>query len=351
MERMAPVAQWCSLVVASLILGFIFQYFNVPAALLLGPMIVGVVMGLFGATVRIPGVFFKIAQGVIGCMIAQALSPSILPPLLHDWFLVLMVLVCTLLASGLSGWLLVKFSDLPGPTGAWGSSPGGASAMVAMAGDFGADVRLVAFMQYLRVLFVATAAAIVSRLSLGDHATGAAAVEWFPALDWRFLVTPALALAGVWLAPKLRIPSGALLIPAVVGAFLHSTGTVLLEVPEWLLAIAYTLIGWSVGLRFTRPIFKLALRTLPQMVVSIIGLILLCGAMAWVLTKILHVDMLTAYLATSPGGLDTVAIIAAGSHVDISFIMAMQTLRLLTIIVTGPAMARFISRSATPTTS
>jgi membrane AbrB-like protein len=351
MERMAPAAQWCFLIVASLILGFIFQYFNVPAALLLGPMIVGVVMGLFGATVRIPPLCFKIAQGVIGCMIAQALSPSILPPLLHDWFLVLVVLICTLLASGLSGWLLVKFSNLPGPTGAWGSSPGGASAMVAMAGDFGADVRLVAFMQYLRVLFVATAAAFVARMSLGDQMTGAAAVEWFPSLDGDFLVTPALALVGVWLAPKLRIPSGALLIPAVAGAFLHSTGTVLLQVPEWLLAIAYTFIGWSVGLRFTRPIFKLALRTLPQMMASIIGLMLLCGAMAWVLTQILHVDMLTAYLATSPGGLDTVAIIAAGSHVDISFIMAMQTLRLLTIIVTGPAMARFISRSATPVTS
>ncbi|MEG3133184.1 AbrB family transcriptional regulator [Rouxiella sp. T17] len=348
---MAPRLQWCVLVVASLILGFVFQYFNVPAALLLGPMIVGVVMGIFGATVRIPGIFFKIAQGVIGCMIAQALSPSILPPLLHDWFLVLMVLVCTLLASGLSGWLLVKFSDLPGPTGAWGSSPGGASAMVAMAGDFGADVRLVAFMQYLRVLFVATAAAFVARMSLGDAVSGAASVVWFPPLDWRFLATPLLALAGVWLAPILRIPSGALLIPAIVGAFVHSTGTLELQVPEWLLALAYTFIGWSVGLRFTRPIFKLALRTLPQMIASIIGLMLLCGAMAWVITKVINVDLLTAYLATSPGGLDTVAIIAAGSHVDISFIMAMQTLRLLTIIVTGPAMARFISRSATPVSS
>jgi uncharacterized membrane protein AbrB (regulator of aidB expression) len=59
MERMAPAAQWCFLIVASLILGFIFQYFNVPAALLLGPMIVGVVMGLFGATVRIPPLCFK----------------------------------------------------------------------------------------------------------------------------------------------------------------------------------------------------------------------------------------------------------------------------------------------------
>jgi uncharacterized membrane protein AbrB (regulator of aidB expression) len=34
---------------------------------------------------------------------------------------------------------------------------------------------------------------------------------------------------------------------------------------------------------------------------------------------------LTAYLATSPGGMDSVAIIAAAAqHVDISFVMALQ---------------------------
>ena len=40
---------------------------------------------------------------------------------------------------------------LPGTTAVWGSSPGAATAMVLMAEAFGADARLVAFMQYLRV--------------------------------------------------------------------------------------------------------------------------------------------------------------------------------------------------------
>lgn len=111
------------------------------------------------------------------------------------------------------------------------------------------------------------------------------------------------------------------------------------------------MIGWSVGLRFTRAIFLLALRTLPQMVVSIVALMLFCGGLGWMLTQFLPVDLLTAYLATSPGGLDTVAIIAAGSRVDMTFVMAMQTLRLFTILLTGPAMARFISNHAQPVQS
>jgi hypothetical protein len=346
MEKFPRLFQWSILLLASLVLGFGLQTFHIPAALLLGPMIIGVAMGLLGASVRIPGYLFIAAQAVLGCMIAQSLSPAILTPLLNDWPLVLLVLIATLLASGISGWCLVRFSSLPGPTGAWGSSPGGASAM---AGDFGADVRLVAFMQYLRVLFVATAAAMVARIGLGDEAGhGNAALEWFPSLDWRFPATLGVAIVGAWFGPRLRIPSGALLLPMIIGAALHSSGTMALQVPEWLLALAYTLIGWSVGLRFTRPIFLLALRTLPQMVVSIVALMLFCGLLAWMLTHFLPVDLMTAYLATSPGGLDTVAIIAAGSRVDMSFVMAMQTLRLFTILLTGPAMARFISNHATP---
>lgn len=347
MKHLPLTAQWAMLLFCSLAVGFTLEYFHFPAALLIGPMLVGVVMALSGATIHISPHIFIGCQSVLGCMIALTLSPTIFHVLLSDWPLVLVVVVMTLLASGLSGWLLVRFSSLPGPTGAWGSSPGGASAMVAMAGEFGADVRLVAFMQYLRVLFVAAAAALVAHISMADQGAPAA-ILWFPALDYRFAATVFVAATGAWLGRKLHIPAGALLIPMLAGATLQVTGTLSIQVPQWLLALAYAFIGWTVGLRFTPAIVMLALKTLPQMVASILGLILLCGLMAWGLTLLLPVDLLTAYLATSPGGLDTMAIIAAGSHADIGFVMALQSLRLFSILLLGPTMARFISRHAVP---
>ena len=57
-------------------------------------------------------------------------------------------------------------------------------------------------------------------------------------------------------------------------------------------------------------------------------------------------DQLTAYLATSPGGLDTIAIIAVGSTADVPFVLAMQTLRLILVVVTGPPLARLIARAS-----
>ena len=107
--------------------------------------------------------------------------------------------------------------------------------------------------------------------------------------------------------------------------------------------ISSAIIGWQIGLGFDKQIFLMALRPLPQILLSIFSLMAICAAMAWGLAHYMQIDFLTAYLATSPGGVDSVAVIAAGSHADMALIMAMQTLRLFSILLTGPAVARFIS--------
>lgn len=339
--------QWMKLLGLSAGLSGVLFGLHLPAALLLGPMIAGITLSLRGANIRVPRPFFIAAQAIIGCMIARTLTPSIFSVLIGHWPLVLLILFSTLAVSALTGWLLVRYSALPGATGAWGSSPGGASAMVVMAQEYGADVRLVALMQYLRVLFVAGAAALVVRFALGGDAQALTQqFVWFPPLTWQLPWTLLLTMVAGWLGLRMRFPSGAMLFPMLAGAVVQGEGWWMLELPEWLLALAYAAIGWSVGLKFNKEIFLLALKTLPQIIASIIGLIVVCALLALGVTQVLPLDFMTAYLATSPGGLDTVAIIAAGTRADMSFIMAMQTLRLFTILLTGPMMARFISRYA-----
>jgi uncharacterized membrane protein AbrB (regulator of aidB expression) len=55
-------------------------------------------------------------------------------------------------------------------------------------------------------------------------------------------------------------------------------------------------------------------------------------------------DPLTAYLATSPGGADSVAIIAASSPVDVPFVMAMQVARFILVMLAGPFLAKRVAR-------
>jgi membrane AbrB-like protein len=152
-------------------------------------------------------------------------------------------------------------------------------------------------------------------------------------------------LGGIVIARLARIPSGAMLVPMVLGMTLQSNHLLRIDLPEWLLSMAYAVMGWRIGLGFTRQVLKHAFRALPQIMLSIVLLVGFCGGLAWLLVQHFHLDPLTAYLATSPGGMDSIAIIAASSHnVDLEFVMALQTVRLFLVIFLGPALARIIAR-------
>ena len=275
MASRRAIGHWLILLLLSVLFSSLLLRIHLPAALLLGPLIAGLILSLRGVKLSIPRPCYLAAQAIVGCMIARAINPSVFGVLFNNWALVLAILLTTLAISGLTGWLLVRYSALPGATGAWGSSPGGASAMVVMAQEYGADVRLVALMQYLRVLFVVGAAALVVRYALGNEAQEMTQdIVWFPSLTLNFPFTLLLTAVACWLGMRLRIPSGAMLLPMLLGALAQGGGWLMLELPEWLLAMAYAVLGWTVGLQFNKAIFLLALKTLPQIIASIIGLIL-----------------------------------------------------------------------------
>lgn len=341
------VGQWAILIAASAALSGLLGLARLPAALLLGPMLAGIACGVAGFRPRVPRPVFQGAQAVLGLLVGHAITGSIVATVVANGPLMVLVVLVTVAAGALVGWVLTRMRVLPGTTAAWGSSPGAAAAMTAMAEAHGADARYVAFMQYTRMACVALAATLVARLWAEPGPAPAAppdlgALVAIP----EFLASLVIGAAGVALGLWLRLPSGALIGPMVLGAVLHATGVVAFALPSWLLVLAYAGIGWYVGLRFTRETVRASLRALPAILAATFAMIALCGLWAWLLTRILAIDPLTAYLATSPGGLDTVAIIALGTGADLSFILAAQVLRLFVVLLTGPLIARLIARGA-----
>jgi membrane AbrB-like protein len=306
-------------------------------------MAAAVLLAAARAELEVPAWPYRLAQGFIGLMIARAITPAILREMVEHWPMFLLSICGVLVFSNGLGALLARWQVLPGSTAVWGSAPGAATAMALMAEAYGGDVRLVAFMQYLRVVVVALIASIVARVVASGHA--GAAVQ--PALlVGPVLLTCALACGGVVLGSLAKVPAGPLIVPMVLGLVLSNLGLITIALPPWLLACCYVLVGWSIGLRFTRDILAYAGRAFPRVLASILALVSFCGALGFALHWIAGVDPLTAYLATSPGGADSVAIIAASSKVDLPFVMAMQTGRFVLVLLLGPSLARTIARWA-----
>lgn len=339
------LGQWAVLLCLSAVLAALLHLAGLPAALMLGPMIAAILAATCGGAMRVARLPYYASQTVIGLQIARAITPEIIGTFVEDWPLFLGVVLSTVLVCSLIGWAVSRLRIIPGTTAVWGLSPGAANAMVLMSEAHGADARLVGFMQYLRVVFVVLAASVVARTMFGlPGAATVRAVSWFaPIHALPFAQTLAIALVGGILARVCRIPAGGMLVPMLLGAALHGAGLVEIELPQWLLASSYAFLGWRIGLGFTRPLLVHALRVLPQTILAILAVIVFCGAVAGVLVRSLGIDPLTAYLATSPGGIDSIAIIAASSEVDVSFVMALQAVRLVVVILAGPAISRFIA--------
>lgn len=330
---------------------------HLPAAVLVACMAVAISLATGGVRLALPRSAFMLAQAILGCLMARSLNLPTLRALAQNWPVFVGATLLIVLASAALGWVITRRGLLPGSTAVWGLAPGAASAMVVMCERWGADMRLVAFMQYTRVVTVTVLAALVARAAgvVGQDApaTPGWLAWWLPAQAPGWGVadlwgTLGLVALGVAVARRWGLPGSAMVLPLVLATALQAAGLGVVALPPLALNLAYALIGWSVGLRYTPAIWHHALRLLPVLLAAIVLLIAVGLGSAWWLVAHAGLDPLTAYLATSPGGADSVAVIAATSAVQTGFVMSMQVGRFLLVLLIGPPLTRWVAQRAAP---
>jgi membrane AbrB-like protein len=332
-ENLSLTLQWMFFVCAALLVTWMLELARFPSAILLGPMLVGVVFGVRGSSIRLNKRLFQFAQGIAGCLIAQNLTSEILHHALSIWPAVLISASLTLLSAGLVGFLFSRLTVVTDREAIWGFLPGMAGTIIAMAHERGVDARIVAVIQVVRLVAVILAMSLLSRLMVDGPASikGSEGV-WLP-----LLTTLGVALTGPIASRFLPyISAAATMVPMILGATLQASGLVDFHVPYWLLLVSYLLIGADVGLKFTPTILRDVLHFILPLGVAVVCLLVACGAIGAFLAWLLSVDMLTAILATVPGSIDSVAIIAINSGADVSFVITIQVVRLFAVLLIGP---------------
>ena len=343
-RRNQPLHWAYLLMLSAVIVGFL-EYFHAPAALLLGPMIAAILLVITGHNMSLPTVPFRLSQSTIGIMMAAHLPLSTFSDVASDWPVFLFGTLSTLVASGVVGVALTKSKLLPGTTAIWGASPGAAGVMTIMSEGYGADMRLVAVMQYTRVAFCALAAMVTAGF-LSDADVAAHEAQWWLVPSWMgFGQTVAFVVLAYFVALFIRISGSFLLVPLALGFIASALGWIHFVLPEWFLALAFALLGWAIGFRFTPAVVRHALHVFPYIVLSIVFMLVINFIVALMLVAWIDIDFLSAFLGTSPGGADSVAIIAANIPVDTGFVMTMQICRFLMVMVAGLMLAQWLSNS------
>jgi uncharacterized protein len=338
--------RWAGLAAATLAVSLAFDAISLPSPFLFGALLVGLALALIRpGALDIPDPLFTAAQALVGVALGAYLKSSSLSALGEDWLPVTLVSAATLAVSIGTGLFMARVTELDRPTAALGMVAGGASGIVTMARDLGGDDRLVAFMQYLRVLVVVLLTPILVAVAFpsASDGGGTAGVTGLPligdARDW--LVTVGLAIAGYGASRLVRLPAGALLGPMVLaGAVTLSAPDGWFVVPAAIQDACFAVIGLQVGLRFTAQTVRQTGRLLVPVLASVAVLLLACFGLAVILDATTSVSLLDAYLATTPGGLYAVLAAAVGAGANTTFIVAVQGLRVVVMVLLAPLAVR-----------
>jgi membrane AbrB-like protein len=340
------VGAWSRLAALVAVASGVLVVARVPSALLFGGLLGALVHALLpGRPLEAPRWVSLVGQGIVGTIVGASVDARTFADLGSSWPVVVAVSAGTLVVSVLAGQLLRLHRGVTPVTAAFASIAGGASGITALSRDLGADDRVVTVLQYLRVLVVLLSLPVV--VGLVFDARSGTGEEAFVLGGWRDLTFCVLAVgSGLLLGRVAHLPSPAILGPVVTAAVLGSLpGFEDALVPTWVAGVGYVAIGVQVGLRFTLESLRSIARMLPTAAVSIALTIAACAGLGLALAAATGAGRLDAYLATTPGGLYAVLATSTATGGDVTFVTAVQMLRLLLVLLLAPVLARLLRRT------
>jgi uncharacterized protein len=336
------------LLALSVAAGLVLAALGLPAAFLTGPLLVAAYFGVtHRPVIRFPLFIYRLAQSVIGVMLSFSITAQSLQTIAANWIPVFVLVLAMLVLTTVIGVVLRRFASLAPGTALLGTLPGGAGEMIAMSDSLGADVRLVTVMQYGRLLAILASISLVGHFvgaSFGSGQSATRAAAALPIEPLHYLISAIIALVGAGVGTRFRIPAGTMIIPAVLAALFGIVGVPAAPWPPFVLGGAYLILGLQIGSNFDAAVVE-RLKRLGLLV--FLGNVFLLGVSALLaagLMPLLKIDLLSAYLAATPGGLDSVAAMATDTKADAALILAVHSLRLISVLVVGPFLVQFVGR-------
>jgi uncharacterized protein len=323
--RMPPWPATVSLA-AAILVGFAASQLRVPLAWVLGPLLATAICSVFGAPIFAPTQGRRFGQAVVGTSVGLYVTADALGTIAYWLPAIVATALTAMLCAALLSVPLARAGRIDQKTAFFSLTPGGLSEMANVGIQAGAQPEPIALSQALRVaLLVCLMPPLIVALGIdGEMISNGANLR----LSWaESSVALLCGIAGVMLARFLRF-NNPWTVGAIIGAAaLSVTGFVSGRVPGILMAFGQFLIGISIGARFRRE----SLARLPRLFLMSAAFIVLLTAIlfgyAAVLSAMTGLDLASAALGSSPGGMAEMALTAQVLHLNVTLVTAFHVVR------------------------
>lgn len=331
------------LVTVGIIGGFLASLLHMPMPWLTGSLLLSTATVRFlPASVpdgyRFPNGFRNIFIAIIGMVIGLQVHPDLFRQIPVIAMSLAALTVFVPLIMGLNYLLFTRVAGYDPATAFFSGAPGGLVEAIAFGEESGADARILALQQFLRITVVITLVPFAMSWYEG-HPVGSAAglSNQLPSSELSLWATLAIlvpvAALGQWLGIRLRMPAGHLLGPLIAAAVLNFLPIPSLAMPIWTLVAAQVVIGASLGSRFhelsgrqlTRGVWLALLSTALMLGVGL-GFAAALNAMGG-----LPIDVLL--VAYAPGGVTEMGLIAISLATSPALVIAHHVYRIIINVV------------------
>ena len=316
------------------------DYFNIPLAWMLGPMIITSIAALSGLKVKMPKLALSGILIVLGLHIGNYIDQNLFNQMINwIWTSVIMfvyIIVCILVVSK----YLQRYSGYGQKASIFSAAPGALGPLMILAENEKTDLSQVATSHLIRLIIIIT---VIPFIIVNNVITETFILDEFNYMaqnHFNLIILIIASLIFIFIFDKIKIPAALLSGTLFASGVLQITDIASYKLPDASINFCLLVLGASVGCRFAEKTIKEIANNSFHGLVATMILVLLGLLAAYVATFFVDTNFLTLILSFSPGGIYEVAVIAIAYNLEPDFVAFHHIIRLLMILFTAPVILK-----------
>ena len=322
----------------------IAEYFNVPLAWFLGPMMITSLASLMGLKIKMPKLMLSLILILLGLYIGNYIDKNLFSQI-HQWAWTSLIMFIYIIVSVLvvSKYLQV-FSKYEKKTSIFSAAPGALGPLMILAEDEKLDLSQVATSHLIRLIIIITVFPFIVNSFYDVEGVKAVNEVLKNQNIYHLIILIISSLFLILVFDKLNIPAALLSGTLVASGFLQINEIASYQLSPNIIDYCLLVLGASVGCRFADKSFGEIGRNALHSFVATFLLVILGLIAAFVAGLIIDKNFFTLLLSYCPGGIYEVAVIAIFFDLDPEFVSFHHIIRLLMILFIVPLMLKIVNK-------
>ena len=331
-------------IIISIPSAIIADFFNIPLAWFLGPMLATSLASLMGLKIKMPKLILSSILILLGLYIGNYIDKSLFAQM-HQWIWTSLIMLVYIIFSVLIvSRYLEKFSKYERKTSIFSAAPGALGPLMILAEDEKTDLSQVATSHLIRLIIIITIFPFIVSSFYNVESMEVAQKVLKDQNLFHLLILIISSIILIYFFDKLKIPAALLSGTLVASGFLQITEIATYQISPNIIDYCLLILGASVGCRFANKTFSEIARNALHSFVATFLLVILGLIAALVASLIIDKNFFTLLLSYCPGGIYEVAVIAIFFDLDPEFVSFHHIIRLLMILFIVPVMLKIISK-------